>query len=90
MHLHLQSPRPVNLMWERIGRHDGFVDTLFGGEVAKGFVLANILASASGLVVGFGVVASGAGVPDGDVVATGETVVLVVEVFVGVGWRSAA
>ena len=57
--------------------------------MAKGFVLANILASTSGLVVGFGAVASGACVPDSDVIATGETVVLVVEVFVWIGWHVA-
>jgi len=58
--------------------------------VSEGFVLCNVLARAPGLVVEFGIVAGGAGVPDGDVVAAQEAVVVIVEVFVVVGWRGVA
>jgi len=73
-----------------VDRHDCFVDALFGGQVSEGFVLCNVLVRATGLVVEFGIFACGAGVPDGNVVAARETVVVVVEVFVAVGWRGAA
>ncbi len=53
--------------------------------MSQGFVLCHILARASGLMIEFGITAGGAGVPDGDIVATGEAVVEVVEVFVVVG-----
>lgn len=72
-------------MWERVDRHVDFVDGFFGDKVAKGFILGHVLASASGLVVEFRFVACGASVPDGDIVATGETVVVVVEMFGVVG-----
>ena len=57
--------------------------------MSKGFILRNVLARAPGLMIEFGITAGGAGVPDGDVVAAGEAVVVVVEVFVVVGWRGA-
>ena len=66
------------------------MDAFFGSQVAEGFVLVHVLASACGLVVAFWLVACGAGVPDGDIVAAGETVVVVVEMFVVVGRRVAA
>ncbi len=72
-----------------VDRHDSFVDAFFGGEVSQGFVLCHVLARAPGLMIEFGITAGGAGVPDGDVVATGEAVVVVVEVFVVVGWSGA-
>ena len=72
-----------------VDRHDSFVDAFFGGEVSQGCVLCHVLARAPSLMVAFGVAACGACVPDGDIIATGETVVEVVEVFVVVGWRVA-
>ncbi len=72
-----------------VDRHDGFVDASFGGEMSEGFVLCDVLARAPGLMVEFWIVAGGACVPDGDVVAARETVVVVIEMFVVVGWRSA-
>ena len=72
-------------MWERVGRHVGFVDGFFGDKVAKGLILGHVLASATGLVVLFGFVACGACVPDGDIVAAGKTVVGVVEMLGVVG-----
>ena len=72
-----------------VDRHDSFVDALFGGKVSQGFVLCHVLVHAPGLMIEFGITAGGAGVPDGDVVAAGEAVVEVVEVFVVVGWRGA-
>lgn len=57
--------------------------------MSQGFILCNVLARAPGLMVAFGITAGGASVPDGDVVAACEAVVVVVEVFVVVGWRGA-
>ena len=53
-----------------VDRHDSFVDAFFGGEVSQGFVLCHVLARAPSLMIEFGITAGGAGVPDGDVVAT--------------------
>ena len=59
------------------------MDSPFGDEVAEGFKLRYVLASAaSGLVIRSGIVAGCTGVPNGHVVAAQEAVVRVVEVFV--------
>jgi hypothetical protein len=58
--------------------------------MSEGFILCDILAHAPGLMVEFGIAAGGARVPDGNIVATRETVVEVVEMFVVVGWCIAA
>ena len=50
-----------------------------------GFILGYVLTGTPDLVMGPLVVAGGAGMPQGDVVSAGETVVLVIVVFVGVG-----
>ena len=49
--------------------------------MSQGFELRDVLACASSLVIHFGIVAGGAGVPQGYVVAAGEAVVVIVEVF---------
>ncbi len=79
-----------SLVGGRVDRHDGFVDAFFGGKMSKGFILCDILAHAPGLMVEFGIAAGGTCVPDGNIVATRETVVEVVEMFVVVGWRIVA
>ena len=50
--------------------------------MAERFILRDVLASAAGLMVALGVRAGGTGVPDGNIISTGETVVVVVEPFV--------
>ncbi len=50
--------------------------------MAEHFILRDVLASAAGLMVAFGVRAGGADVPDGYIISTGEAVVVVVEPFV--------
>ncbi len=57
-----------SLVGGRVERHDGFVDAFFGGEVSEGFILCNVLARASCLVVEFWITAGGACVPDGNVI----------------------
>lgn len=66
------------------------MDSPFGDEVAEGFELRNVLASASGLVICSGIVAGCAGVPNGHVVTAREAVVVVVEVLIVVHWSGAA
>ena len=83
-------PNLSSLVGLWIDRHDGFVDASFGGKVSKGFKLGDVLARASGLVIGPGIVACRAGVPNGHVVATREAVVVVVKMFVVVHWCGAA
>ena len=58
--------------------------------MSGGLVLGHILAGASDLVIGPLVIAGGAGMPHGDVVSAGETVVLIIVVLVGVGRLRAA
>ena len=58
--------------------------------MSQGFELRDVLACASSLVIHFGIVAGGAGVPNGNVVATREAVFVVVEVFVVVHWCGTA
>ena len=65
--------------------HDGTVNPVLGADVSGGFVLGHILADASYLMIALLVVAGDAGVPQGDVVSAGETVVLVIVILVGVG-----
>ena len=50
--------------------------------MAECFILRDVLASAAGLMVALGVRAGGTGVPDRNIISTGETVVVVVEPFV--------
>ena len=58
--------------------------------MSQGFELRDVLACASSLVIHFGIVAGGAGVPQGDIVAAGEAVIVVVEVLCVVHRGSAA
>ena len=61
------------------------MDAPFRALLTQGFILGNILVGASSLVAAFGCRAYSTSVPDGDIIATGEAVVVVVEPLVGVG-----
>lgn len=61
------------------------MDAAFGAVVSGSFVLGHVLAGASDLMMTLLVVASSAGVPEGHVVTTRVTIVLIVVEFVGVG-----
>ena len=47
--------------------------------MSQGFELCDVLARAPSLVIHFGIVAGGAGVTQGDIIAAGEAVIVVVE-----------
>ena len=89
-YIQCQCPSPSSLFRSGVGWHDGLVNGAFGASMPGGFTLGHILAGASDLVIGPLVIAGGAGMPQGDVVSAGETVVLIIVVFVGVGRLRAA
>ena len=61
------------------------MDISFAGEMPGHFVGLDVGAGASLLVIAFAIVACCTGVPDGDIVSAGVTVVVVVVPFVGIG-----
>ena len=83
-----------SLVRRRIGWHDDFVDVAFTGEMPGHFVGLDIGTGASFLMIALAIIASRTGMPDGHVVSTRVTVVMVVVPLVGirrvlavVGWR---
>ncbi len=83
-------PDVSGLVGLRVDRHDCFVDSLLGDQMSQCFKLRNVLAHATSLVIHFRIVAGGAGVPQGNIIAAREAVVVVVEVFGVVHQHSAA
>jgi hypothetical protein len=87
---YVRRPSLSSLLWSWVGGHDCFVDAAAGALVAGCLVLCHILAVASLLMIAFALVACCAGVPNGNIVAAREAVVVVVVPFVGVGGCVAA
>ena len=64
-----------------IGWHDIFVAGASRAKMAQAGEFCHICAGARALMSRFRVWARSAGVPNGDIVPTGETIVVIVEVF---------
>lgn len=78
------------MLWCGVCGHDGSVDAAFGADVSSSLILCHILPCTANLVVGALVGEGHTGVPNWNIIAAGETLVVIVEVFVGVGWIVAA
>lgn len=66
--------------------HDGAVNAAFGADVPQCFVLCHMLVCASDFMMLLLVDAGGTSVPEWDVIAAGETIIMVVVPFNGIRW----
>ena len=87
---YFRRPFLSSLSWSWVGGHDCFVDATARASVAGCLILRHILTGASLLVIAFALIASCAGVPNGNIVPAREAIVVVVVPLVGVGWCVAA
>ena len=86
---YFRRPFLSSLSWSWVGGHDCFVDATARASVAGCLILRHILPGASFLVIAFVLIASCAGVPNGNIIPAREAIVVVVVPLVGVGWRIA-